>query len=427
MRSTFNLKDSNKDGLTSIRFIAFFKEENKKFVYATGESINPSDWDFENRQPKDLIGRTTKANNMRSIKMQLDRYPTFLTKIINQYKISNQEITIENIRNEFNLEFKRVKAISNKFFEVYDLFLQMKLADRTDEANSDSTIKRYKYNRKLLLAYQTYSKKQLHFNNINTDFYNSFIDYCVTIKKHSANTLSRNIGLFKTFMYWAFNNNHTYKADFKNFKNVKKEITNEVALTLDQVNEVFQFDLSQNRRLERVRDLFVFGCSTGMRFSNYSKIKESDIENNYINVRDKKDPDKSLSIPLNEFSKFILEKYDYKLPIMTNQIFNNYIKEVFQIIGFNQDVKKTTKIGKKIIESVTPFYQRISSHSSRRSFITIMKNKKIPDKVIMSYTGHKSLEVLNKYYRPNEEDKVVFMNTVWKIDKKPNLKIVKDV
>lgn len=426
MRSTFNLKESNKDGLTSIRFIAYFKEENKKFVYSTGESINPSDWDFENRQPKDLTGRTSKANEMRSIKMQLDRYSQFLIKIVNQYKITNQDLSIENIKKAFDKEFKRVRATSNRFFDVYNLFLQMKKEDQSDEANSESTIKRYTYNRKLLADFETHSKKQLHFKNIDLEFYNSFINYSVTIKKHSANTLSRNIGLLKTFMNWAFANNHTYKTDFKNFKNVKKEITNEVALTLEQVKEVYLFDFTQNKRLERVRDLFVFGSSTGMRFSNYSKIKKTDIENNHINVRDKKNPDKSLSIPLNDFSKDILKKYNYKLPKMSNQNFNNYIKEVFQAIGYTHDVKMTKKIGKNRTETMIPFYKRISSHTARRSFITIMKNEKIPDKVIMSYTGHRSIEVLNRYYRPNDEEKVVFMKTVWKMDDKPKLKILKD-
>lgn len=358
--------------------------------------------------------------------MQLDRYSQFLIKIVNQYKITNQDLSIENIKKAFDKEFKRVRATSNRFFDVYDLFLQMKKEDQSDEANSESTIKRYTYNRKLLADFETHSKKQLHFKSIDLEFYNSFINYSVTIKKHSANTLSRNIGLLKTFMNWAFANNHTYKTDFKNFKNVKKEITNEVALTLEQVKEVYQFDFTQNKRLERVRDLFVFGSSTGMRFSNYSKIKKTDIENNHINVRDKKNPDKSLYIPLNDFSKSILKKYNYKLPKMSNQNFNNYIKEVFQAIGYTQDVKITKKIGKNRTEELIPFYKRISSHTSRRSFITIMKNEKIPDKVIMSYTGHRSLEVLNRYYRPNDEEKVVFMKTVWKMEDKPNLKIVKD-
>jgi len=416
MRSTFNLKESKKEGLTSIRLIAYFKEEGKKFVYSTGEVIHPEDWDFEMKQPKYLNGRTSKSNDMRTIKYQLDRYSNLFIELINRYKVLGQDLTIDEIRKEFDIHFKRVKPVSNRFFEVYDIFLQEKREDQSGGANSDTTIKRYEYNKKLLELFQEHSKREIHFKSINEDFYNGFINYCVTVKKHAVNTLSRNIGLFKTIMHWAFNNNYTYKDDFKNFKNIKKEVTEEIALTLDQVKSAYEHDFSKNKRLERVRDLFVFGCATGMRYSNYSLVSKSDIYNGHINVRDKKNTDKLLSIPLNDFSKTILEKYDYKLPLLANQNFNDYIKDVFQALGYTQIIKKSSKIGNKVVDVDVPLYKRISSHTARRSFITIMKNKKIPDKVIMSYTGHRSLEVFNKYYKPNEDEKVDFMNSVWKID-----------
>ncbi|MCH7525505.1 MAG: tyrosine-type recombinase/integrase [Bacteroidetes bacterium] len=217
-------------------------------------------------------------------------------------------------------------------------------------------------------------------------------------------------------MYWALENSYTYKTDFKGFKNIRKEITDEVALTMEQVTEIFNYDFVNNSRLEKVRDLFVFGCVTGMRYSNYSIVKKSDIANNFIKVRDEKNNKKVLSIPLNDYSNFILKKYDYKLPKITNQKFNDYIKEVIEKVGYTDDIKKTYKIGRDIIETISPFYERVSSHTARRSFITIMKNKKIPDKVIMSYTGHKSLEVFNQYYKPNKDEKVGFMQSVFKMN-----------
>ncbi|MDC7995504.1 tyrosine-type recombinase/integrase [Altibacter sp. HG106] len=415
MRSTFNLKDTNKDRPTSIRFIVFFKNENKKMVYSTGEIIHPDDWDFESRQPKHLTGRNAKANEMRMIKHQLDRYQNKLIELANRFKILNQELTIDQTKKEFNKEFKRAKKKANQFFEVYELFLEERKSDQSNHANSETTIKRYSYNKKLLEDFQEYRNKEIRFNQIDDSFFNELVNYCVTQKKHAVNTLSRNMGLFKTFMNWAFTNNYTYKEDYKSFKNIKKEVTQEVALTLNQVKEVYEHDFSNNRRLQRVRDLFVFGCATGMRFSNYSLVNKSDVYNGHIHVRDKKNSNKLLQIPLNDFSLAILEKYDYKLPKIANQKFNDYIKEVFEKLEYTQDVKKTSKIGNKVIEKVMPLYKRISSHTARRSFITIMKNKKIPDKVIMSYTGHKSLEIFNKYYKPNEEEKAEFMKSVWSI------------
>ena len=81
MKSTFNLKEPSKDAETSIRLVAYFKEEGKKFVYSTGEIIHPSDWDFKSIQPNNLNGRTSKAEVLRTIKRQLDRFLIFLWKL----------------------------------------------------------------------------------------------------------------------------------------------------------------------------------------------------------------------------------------------------------------------------------------------------------------------------------------------------------
>ena len=416
MRNTFNLKEPKSSKETLILFSAYFKEEGRKFVYSTGENINPTDWDFENKQPKNLNGRTSKAENLRTTNRQLDRYSTFFSDTINSFKLSNREIIISDIKECFDVEFKRTKSISSKFFEVYDIFLEEKRNDYTESSNAPTTIKRYEYNKKLILGFEEDRKKKIHFNQINKSFYNQFTKYCVSNKKQSANTLRRNVGLFKTFLYWALENGHTYKTDFQKFKAPSAQQTDEIALTLNQVQEVFNFDLSKNERLEKVRDLFVFGCATGMRYSNYSKVEKKDIENDLIKVRDKKNSNKVLEVPLNEFSRFILKKYNYELPKLSNQKFNDYVKEVFEKIGYHENIKKTIKIGNDFIEEISPMYDRISSHTARRSFITIMKNKKIPDKIIMSYTGHQSLEIFNKYYKPNNEERKDFMQTVWKME-----------
>jgi integrase len=416
MKSSFHLKNPKGEKESLIYFSAYFKNEGKKLIYSTGETILPKEWEFKNRMPNDLSGRTTRADNHRTINVQLNRYTDFYIKIINRYIHAEEEITIENIRNEFDKEFKKTKTGSRDFFSVYDKFMTEKINDKTDKANSTSTIKRYEYNKKLLQDFEESKDVKLNFNQIDKKFYNTFINYCTNTKNHSTNTLSRNIGLFKTFMNWAVLNRYTYKLDFQEFKNIKKEITDEVALSKEQVVEIFNFDFSNNQRLERVRDLFVFGCFTGMRYSNYSKIKKNDIIDSHIKVRDVKDNRKQLNIPLNDYSSYLLKKYDYRLPEISNQKFNEYIKEVIKIVGYTENIKKTSKLGNEIIETVTPFYERISSHTARRSFITIMKTDKVPDKIIMGFTGHKSLEVFNQYYKPNDIEKVDFMQDVFKMN-----------
>ncbi|WP_241280329.1 tyrosine-type recombinase/integrase [Chryseobacterium cucumeris] len=413
MNFTFKLKEPNSDKETLIYFRAYFGTERKNFIYSTGEKIKPSEWDLKNRQPNDLNGRTMKAENHRTIKKQLDRYSSYFVEIVNRYKNINEELTIDVVRQRFDEKFKKIK-IKDDFFRLYEEFIEEKSNDYTGKGISKSTKTRYTFNKNLLFEFQNYYKIKISLGNFNEKMYNKFLKYSVEIKDHSANTVHRDVGLLKTFLYWALNKKYTFNNEFINFKKPPKFQTDEIALNMEQVTKIYEHDFSQNKRLERVRDLFVVGCTTGMRFGNYSRISKNDIQDDFIRVTDLKSKSKKLAIPLNSISKEILEKYDYDLPKITNQKMNKYIKEVFQLLEFDDEIKKTMKYGDELIENSTEFWKRISSHTARRSFITIMKNKRVPDKVIMSYTGHTSLEVFNAYYRPSEEDKVNYMNEVFK-------------
>ena len=413
MNSTFKLKEPNSEKETLIYFRSYFGNENKNFIYSTGEKIKPSEWDFENRQPNDLNGRTQRAENHRSIKKQLDRYSGFFTEIVNRYKNINEELTLNLLRQRFDEEFKKTKS-KNDFFRIYDEFIEEKENDYSGNSISNSTLKRYKCNKTLLEDFESKANHKLSLGKFNDKTFNKFLKFCIEDRNHSANTVHRNVGLLKTFLLWALNKKYSYNNDFISFKKPPKFRTDEIALNYEQVEIIYNHDFTKNKRLEKVRDLFVFGCTTGMRFGNYSAISKSDIDGNFIRVIDLKSKSKNLAIPLNSISKSILEKYDYNLPSITNQKMNEYIKEVFQELKFTDEIKKTMKYGDELVEMKSEFWERISSHTARRSFITIMKNKRVPDKVIMSYTGHTSLEVFNAYYRPSEEDKVNYMNEVFK-------------
>ena len=272
------------------------------------------------------------------------------------------------------------------------------------------------YFKSILKEYEESYNTRLHLNRINNSFYNSFLEFCIEEKVHYNNTLRRNIGLLKSYLNWALKNRYTFNSKFQSFKTPEGYLTDEIALTMEEVKEIYLFDFSDNKRLEKVRDLFVFGCTTGMRFSNYSIVKHRDIQEDYIYTIDGKDKSKILNIPLSTISTTILKKYDYKLPKISSTNFNKYIKQVVKEVGYVKLTKKISHIGNKVEESFIPMYNRVSSHTARRSFITIMKNNLVPDKVIMNITGHKSVEVFNRYYKPSDNEKKKFIDTVWNID-----------
>ena len=111
MNITFKLEEPKSTKETLIYFRSYFDREKKNFIYSTGEKIKPEEWDFHNRLPNDLNGRTKRAENHRSIKKQLDRYSSLFAELVNRYKNMNEELNINIVRTRFDEEFKKIKLL----------------------------------------------------------------------------------------------------------------------------------------------------------------------------------------------------------------------------------------------------------------------------------------------------------------------------
>ncbi|MCO7185013.1 site-specific integrase [Tenacibaculum sp. XPcli2-G] len=401
MTYTFNLKEKSKDGLTLIYLKAYFKNEGKRFVYSTGEFIHPKEWDIKNRQPNNLTGRTSKADSHRTIKRQLDRYSNFFIQVTETFKNTNQELTVEKVRKEFDKEFKRVAKGKNKFYEAYDEFMLFK---QKNQEWSKATIKRYYNIKSLLEDFEKTKNYKITFNTINQKFYTEFTDFCMVQRGHINNTFTRNVGLVKTFLYWALKNGHTYKSDFIKFKKKPKVITNQIALRKEDLELLLKVEMP-SKKLERVKDIFIFSCVTGMRFGELKYVSKNTINGKVLLLKEEKGSGKkSREIPLSNIALHILNKYDYTLPLIGNQKFNDYIKEVFEKAGYTHNVVKTSTRGKEVLREEMPFYKRISSHTARRTFITMMKRNGKSDKLIAEISGHNDMKTLNQYYQISNED-----------------------
>ncbi len=418
MNHSFVLNESSKDGETLILFSVYVKTEGRKFIFSTGEKIHPSEWDFENRQPNKVNGRGAEAQRHRNINSQLQRYPAALDDIVANYKLVQEVLTIKALRDHFNGVFKKSKKGEGGFLSVFEKFIEYK---KKEGSIKQSTIKRYNNVKQVLEDFQTDTKYNLTFNRINKTFILEFSDYCRKVKEHTQNTLGRNVGAIKTFMNWAHEERFHFNLEYRKFKKVSAE-TNEVILTKKEIEQIWEYDFSENKRLERVRDLFYFGCVTGMRYSDYSVINRSDVDGDTLTIVTKKTSD-VLSIPLNDYSRYILQKYNYELPIISEQKFREYIKEVCQKVGLTQPTKKTTFIGAERKEEILPKYKRISSHTARRTFISLSLEGGMRPEVVKEITGHKNLQSFEKYVKVNPKAKREEMNNVWQMNTTPLRKV----
>lgn len=400
MTSTFYLKEPNSKKESLIYFSCYFKEEGKKFVYSTGERILPIHWDQEGRIPR-TKGKD-KASNRGVIKVQLDRYSAIFNELYNRCLSMQVDFTSRLLKREFDERFKKAPGGKNIFFDAYDEFTDQKIKNQEWKR---STEKRYKNIKNILKDFEKDRKYKLTFNAITPKFHAEFTDYCMREKKHVNNTYSRNFGLFKTFMLWALKNGYTYNEEFKEMQKVPKVIIPQVALQKSDLEKLMQHDF-KNDRLERVRDIFVFACVTGLRFGELSLVSKTSVIGDVLHLKEEKGAEKEVrTIPLNDLALYLLRKYEYKLPLIANQKQNEYIKEVFEKAGYDHEIEKVVIRGKQVERIPVLFKDRVSTHTARRTFITMLKRDGKSDKLISKITGHKDLKTLNQYYQVDDDAK----------------------
>jgi len=404
----FKLKSPNSKTGSLILFYSNLPD-GKRFVFSTGQKIPVRLWDKNAQLPK-----KTKSQNdqiiVNTVNNRLDQIRSEYFKLYHHYKGVNKILTKDVLKNEFKILFKGTKRAQcpKSFKECFNDFVQFK---KTQGIWSSSTTVRYNMIYKLLKEFEQYNGP-IYLEEINEKWMSEFKSYCENSKAHQINTLGRNIGLIKTFLNYCLKNGYIENNDFKDFT-IKREVTDQLALSKNDIHVIAQLDLSANKRLERVRDVFLLGCYTGMRYSDYKRIKAANLTANLIKIREVKDKTKFLEIPITNRIKAILDKYNMNLPKISEQNFRVYLKEIFQIAGFTEPRIKSVKIGNKVFEKEVPMYELMSTHTARRSFITIMLNSGVPAKAIMKITGHKSINNFQLYYKPTNENLSNFMRMTW--------------
>ena len=179
---------------------------------------------------------------------------------------------------------------------------------------------------------------------------------------------------------------------------------------LQQLKDV---DFSKMPSLDRVRDWFLLLAWTGSRFSDMEKIAKTDIKGGFITFRQQKTNTK-VTIPIHPVVLEILEKYDYNMPKhISNQRFNEYIKEACKYAKINSIESTTRTVGGKLVTEKFEKWQQISSHTGRRSFCTNMYKRGLPTLMIMSISGHMTESSFLKYIKVKQNEHAEMMKKAW--------------
>jgi hypothetical protein len=398
----FNLRNTNSDNEIPIYLKFHYKK--KVFTHGTGIKTLVKNWDFKKQRIRGYNAESKIFN----------KHLDFLSLEINTafflLKQSGKGFSIKDIETEF---FKRIGISKNTVIVA-------EYAERLDHIRKDIGLKSPLTT---LIVRLNKFKKGLTFEDLTHDFYYSFLNYILDegLKRSYFNHL---IMQLKIVGNDAVKNEVTTKTDFKYFKRLKVEADN-IHIPIKRVGEMYYYENGLTDAEIIAKDSFVLACCIGVRFSDWHKIKKENIleikGQLILSIKDQK-RDNYLAVPLNLFpyTILILEKYNYKLPKLRNNVFNKHIKTVAEKIGWTEIIPMTV-YKKQVAVKTFRFCDIIGSHTARRSFVTNLKSR-FSDSEIMKMTGHKSTKSFNKYDKQTAEENAVLIaektiNTVLKVAK----------
>jgi integrase len=302
----------------------------------------------------------------------------------------------------------------------------------TREAGSLSVYKSVKNH---LQAYQEKTKHKVTFEGIDKAFFTKFQDFLIKRKKVDKagnespmlnnTTIAKALSTLKTFLNYAIDEGIDVNLNYKSFK-IKSEKLEVIALEQTELDSIIDLDLSNSKRLDKVRDIFVFACDCGLRFSDVQQLKREHLDNGFINLVVKKTKT-GLTIPLNEITERIISKYSYlnkPLPAISNQKVNEYIKEVCEMAGINKPIEIVRFHGAKRVVNTYPKFELISFHNARKTFVTLSLEKGMSAHETMAISGHTDHKSFARYVNITEKRKKVVMLKAWGAPKENILKVV---
>ena len=399
----FRLKPEDNDGLSNI--VLDFAYQKRRLRYGFGQSIKPKDWNEKKQRVKDKLATTNDGkfalndmlDNLESTCLRA--YSEALKDGIPDTNILKHALDTLIDKNHNNAE------VSNKptLFSLAQRFINGEIKFRGKD-KSQSSLDNYSAVTKHLKAYQTFSKLRVDFDTIDLDFFYSYVNYLKHKQKLAVNTIAKDISIIKVFMGEAVDLEYTDNMKFRHKKFAfNEEETDNVYLTEDELTQLYALKIA-NKKLEEVRDLFIFGAWVGLRFSDFSNIKPENIIQIYGDFFIKMITQKTkelVIIPCNPVVMEIFEKYanrPNRLPkTISNQKFNEYIKDVCKLAEFNEKGRVSTK-PKEILADL------VSSHTARRSFATNYYLQGFPTIDLMKITGHKTERSFLKYIRVSKLD-----------------------
>lgn len=347
----------------------------KRKIFSTGLFIKPEHW----QNSKQTAHPPNEENSF--INSQLSLIKNNINQAFLFLLLQKQNFTVEQIYKQYAGEIQdEDKTLmdafnyhNNRVKKLVDIDISHKSWEKYNETkNHISDFLWFKY-----------KKKDMLLKEINLNFLSDYEFYLKTEKKHKPTTVYKNIQRVRRIFKVAIAMDYLPKDPFMLYKakKPKKEIE---YLTVEELNKIEKHKFV-SARLEQVRDMYVFCCYTGLAYQEMANLKHENIVTHndktvWIEMSRQKTQRRFL-VPMLKKATDILSKYKTEeklLPVISNQRFNSYLKEIADIVGIQKN---------------------LTHHLARKTFATtILLYNDVPMEIVSELLGHSKISVTQEHY-----------------------------
>ena len=381
MRSTFRVlfylkrDKAKKDG--TVPLFCRITIDGKEVRFGMKQYINPKFWDVNAAK---ATGRSSEAAEINTL---IDNTKSAIHKVYRELQERENSVSAEKVKNVFlGIDIRQHTLLS-----VFDEHNREKKA-LIGKTITASTYDKYRITRNHLAEYlkKDCNLSDIPLKEIDHRFICNFELFMLTSRQCAENTTAKYMQFFKHIIIVAMKFGWIYKNPFADYE-IRIKKTDRGFLTQDEI-EVLMQQKYPTQRLERVRDIFVFCCFTGLSYVDVKNLTSDSIRtmfdgNKWI-VGKRGKTEVSYQVPLMEIPQRIIDKYSGTLPdgrllpVINNQNTNAYLKEIGEQCGFTKN---------------------LTFHLSRHTFATLTLTKGVSIESVSKMLGHTNIATTQIYAR----------------------------
>lgn len=385
-----NLDNKKSESETQIFYVVRYNGQ--RFKILSSKKIIPDQWNNTNQKVN------SKNKNANSINAILQKEKSEIQKQLDNLIFANKEITKAAIMPFLSFGKMKKSTAETGFYTAYDFFI-----DSIKNHLSKSIIKNHgtvKNNLKLFCKTYNYS---ITFESCNINFYNQYVNWQVNEKKNQNSNIDKTTSLLKTYLNWATEQGYNTNQAYKKFKAPAIGTKEIFALSKEELKLLENFEATG--ALVKIKDLFLFECYTGLRYSDIQKLRPENIKENKIELITVKTK-QNLFIPLhNKAQNIILANsgQEHSLPQLSNQKMNAQLKKLAEKVKLDDEFIYHEFKGNERIEKKKKKFELITTHTGRHTFITMSLLLGIDSETVKKITGHKTFKSFEKYIHYNDK------------------------